>query len=409
MSGADQGMAMTDNPMERAQALFFEGTAHFDAGRLDPARDSFAAALTLVPGRPSVQANLGVTLFRLGQWSDAVAQLEPAVAAEPDQPDAWLALGLSRKALAQWPAAMAALERGLVRGAGTAEAWLALAHIQERLGRESAALQSVQRALQMDDQSAAAWSARGGLLLLVHQEQEAVRSFERAIALGADESLHRFYLASVRGDTTPAQPPRAYVEALFDQYADNFEQHLTEVLRYCGHEVLLQPLVNAETHYPLVLDLGCGSGLCARVVRGQAGAIDGVDLSSSMVEQARATGLYRRVAHEDLLPFLAASDETADLVMAADVFIYVGALDAVFAAVRERLRPGGCFAFSVERHDGEQDLQLLPSMRYAHAPAYVVRLADTHGFRVSRQWEGLLRHDQDRPIPGLYFHLEATA
>lgn len=399
----------TNDPLARARALFFDGTAHFEAGRLEAARDSFAAALALAPGRPSIQANLGVTLFRMEQWAQAVALLEPAVAAEPEQPDAWLALGLSLKALGHWLPAEQALQKGLDQGRGTAQAWLALAHIQERLGREVAALQAVERALQLEPESAEAWSARGGLLLLAHLQDEAVRSFERAIALGADESLHRFYLASVRGDTTPAQPPRAYVETLFDQYADNFEQHLTQVLKYCGHEVLLQPLVDAGRAYPLVLDLGCGSGLCARMVQAQAGAIDGVDVSAAMVTQARATGLYRRVEHADLLPFLASSDEPADLVMAADVFIYVGALDAVFEAVRRRLRPGGCFAFSVERHDGPQDLQLLPSMRYAHAPAYVQRLADAQGLRVRRQWEGLLRQDQDRPIPGLYFHLELPA
>jgi predicted TPR repeat methyltransferase len=398
---------MMVDTLAQARSLFFEGTAHFESGQFDAARDKFVAALALAPGRPSIQANLGVTLFRLGQWAEAVQHLEPAVGADPEQPDAWLALGLSRKALALWPDALEALKKGLSMGAGTAEAWLALAHIQERLGAESEALASVERAITLDDTSAAAWSAHGGLLLLAHRDEEAVRSFERALALGADESLHRFYLASVRGDATPAQPPRAYVETLFDQYAGNFEQHLTQVLRYCGHETLLQPLVAAARHYPVVLDLGCGSGLCARVVRGLAGVIDGVDLSGAMVEQARATGLYRRVAHEDLLPFLQGSTEPVDLVMAADVFIYVGALEAVFAAVRRRLRAGGQFAFSVERHDGAQDLQLLHSMRYAHAPAYVERLAREHGFAIRRQWEALLRQDQDQPILGLYFHLEA--
>ncbi len=36
-------------------------------------------------------------------------------------------------------------------------------------------------------------------------------------------------------------------------------------------------------------------------------------------------------------------------------------------------------------------------------------LDDAQGLRVRRQWEGLLRQDQDRPIPGLYFHLELPA
>ncbi|MEO6624868.1 MAG: methyltransferase domain-containing protein, partial [Burkholderiaceae bacterium] len=177
--------------------------------------------------------------------------------------------------------------------------------------------------------------------------------------------------------------------------------------QYHGHEVLLRPLLDAGARHSRVIDLGCGTGLCARLIKDQADCIDGVDLSNSMVERARATGLYRHVTHQDLLDFLQSSGETVDLVMAADVFIYVGALDAVFAAVRQRLRAGGCFAFSVERHDGPEDLRLLPSKRYAHAPAYLARLSRLHGFSVLRQWEAPLRQDQNDPINGVYLHLGA--
>ena len=37
--------------------------------------------------------------------------------------------------------------------------------------------------------------------------------------------------------------------------------------------------------------------------------------------------------------------------------------------------------------DPRADLQLLPSLRYAHSPAYVERLAGAHGFRVQRSWQ----------------------
>lgn len=393
------------NALQQAREHFTAGTAHFEAGRLEAARARFEAALALVPGRASVLANLGVTLVGLGLHAQAIDPLQAATAADAAQPDAWLALGLSHKALGQWPQAAAALRQALTLGAGTADAWLALGQCEERNGDEAAALRAFERVLALDATHAAAWSARGGLLHQAHRHAEAAQCFERALALGADEALHRFYLASVRGDTTPAQPPRSYVEKLFDQYAGYFEKHLVEVLQYRGHEILLQPLLGAGAHYAQVLDLGCGTGLCARLVQPYADTIDGVDLSQAMVEQARATGLYRSVAHEDLLPFLQASEAPCDLVIAADVFIYVGALEAVFAAVRRRLRTGGCFAFSVERHTGPEELRLLPSMRYAHAPAYVARLARTHGFVLTRQWESFLRHDQAGAIMAQYVHL----
>lgn len=401
----------TDDPTEQAKAHFFEGNALFEAGRLEDAAARYQAALALVPGRPSILANLGVTQCRLGQWPAAVATLTQATKADPTHRDAWVALGLSHEALSNWDAAAQALQEGIRLGVSTAQLWLSLALCLLRLERQPAeALHALDQALALEPTLAEAWSQRGSLLRDTGQYAEAARCFEQALAHGGDESLHRFYLASVRsGEAAPAQPPRVYVEALFDDYADDFQTHLVQHLKYQAHETLLAPLCAGGQRYPLVLDLGCGTGLCGQRIRGHADAVDGVDLAQAMVERARASGAYRRVEQGDLLGFLQAQTEPADLVIAADVFIYVGALDAVFAAVRQRLRPGGCFAFSVELASDGQEPQLRPSLRYAHPPAYVERLAQAHGFRACQTWQAPLREDQQKPVMGLYVLLEPAA
>ena len=53
-----------------------------------------------------------------------------------------------------------------------------------------------------------------------------------------------------------------------------------------------------------------------------------------------------------------------------------------------------------------QDIQLLPSLRYAHSEAYIRRLADEAGFTSVRISEAPIRHDQTTPIMGLYVYLE---
>ena len=392
---------------EQARTRFFEGNEHFGAGRLAEARASYQAALALVPGRPSVLANLGVTECRLGLWAESIDHLKQATAADPEHRDAWVALGLSSEALGQWEPAAQALQQGMRLGAATAQLWLSLALCQLHLERPAEALQSLDEALALDATLADAWSQRGSLLRDAGRHAEAALCFEQALTHGADESLHRFYLASVRGgDATPPQPPRAYVETLFNEYADDFQTHLVEQLRYQAHQTLLAPLRESGRRYPLVLDLGCGTGLCGQLIREQADAVDGVDLAEAMVKQASATGAYRRVVHGDLLGFLREESTPADLVIAADVFIYVGALDEVFAAIRQRLQPGGCFAFSVELAIGNAELQLLPSLRYAHSPDYVERLALAHGFRVQKTWQAPLREDQRKPVMGIYVLLE---
>ena len=71
-----------------------------------------------------------------------------------------------------------------------------------------------------------------------------------------------------------------------------------------------------------------------------------------------------------------------DLVLAADVFIYVGKLDRLFAEVSSHMTRGGLFGFSVERL-AEGDFTAQPTGRYAHSAGYVERLARTHGFSVA--------------------------
>lgn len=395
----------TDTTLAQAREHFLAGIADFEAGRLEPACAAFEAALALAPGRASVLANLGVTLFKLKRWSEAVPRLREAVAADPSQTDAWFALGLSLQALAEWSEAAQALERGLALDPSRTDLWLVCAQCHANAGRGEAALRAIDRVLAVDPDSATAWSERGGILRDLGHLDEAAASYGKALALGADPELHRYYLAATSEGTAPAHPPRLYVEALFDQYAADFEKHLVGQLQYRGHEWLLQPLIESGQRWRRVLDLGCGTGLCGALVAPQAEAIVGVDLSSAMLAQARERGIYRELIQADLLDFLRNASARADLVLAADVFIYVGALEEVFGTVRRLLEPGGCFAFTVERAADGDDFRLQSSLRYAHSEAYLRRLAETHGFTVTAMCQGPLRQNQQQALDALYVYL----
>ena len=115
-----------------------------------------------------------------------------------------------------------------------------------------------------------------------------------------------------------------------------------------------------------------------------------------MLERARALGVYDRLERAEAVAWLEANDEHFDLIVSADVLIYIGDLDRLFAGVRRALASGGLFAFSIElapsgglldfgvEHGGrrpadEPPYALQPSLRYTHSAAYVRELAARHG------------------------------
>ncbi len=395
----------------QSREIFFTGIGHFEAGRLMEARDCFERCLALTPDRPSVLGNLGITLYRLGHTRDAVPLLQQATVGEPQFMEAWACLGLAHEAHGEWAAAADALTKALALSEGSAALWSSLGQCQARLGRDAQALQTLERALATDPDQATAWSLRGSLLREMHQPDAAAHSFERAMALGADRELHAYYLASVRGGLAPpATAPRQYVQALFDDYAADFQGHLVDQLAYRGHEVLLRPLIDSGRRFRHVLDLGCGTGLCGALLKPISNAIDGVDLSGAMLLQAGKLGVYRELVHADIRDFLAgAPSRSTDLVVAADVLIYVGELPTVFESVARILEPGGLFAFTVELAANGQDLQLLPSLRYAHSQDSVRRTAEQHGLAVDDLRHAPIRHEQGQAVPGLYVTLRNAA
>jgi predicted TPR repeat methyltransferase len=432
---------MSDS-FEQAKRHFIEGNAHFESGRYLEAQASFEASLECLPGRPSTLTNLAATRIKLGLAQEALDALDPALAQEPSNIEAWCHRGVALGALARHdealacfdkasgldadhPAAcyhrgitlhrlhrhaeaLAAFERLTTLQPDRAEAWFRHGQTLQALDRPDQALPSYAKALELDATLAQAWSNRGGILKDMKRDDEAARCFERAIELGADAQVNGFFLAALRGGSAPAAAPKAYVESLFDQYADPFDAHLVQVLRYDAPRILVDGLRRLRpAPFRAALDLGCGTGLCAPLLQGAAGRIDGVDLSSRMLDKARALGAYDRLAHADLVEHLAATDRRYDLVISADVVPYFGDLEPLFAGVRRVIDPGGVFCVSAEAGAGAAPFELQPSLRYAHSEPYLRELASRHRFGVLQLARHPIREDQRRPVPGLYLWLSA--
>ncbi len=402
-------MTKADDAYEAARAAFLQGLAHQQAGRWAQAEAQYRQALVHMPGRASVLTNLGAALLALGRAGEALPLLQQALQAEPGNDEALLHQARALQNQGRWAEALASLETLVQRQPGLPGAWLDMAALATRLNRLPQALTALERALQLDDRVGAAWAQYGALLKDLGRPAEAARALQRALAAGADAPAVHYLLAALGDANAPTAAPADYVRQLFDGYAADFDHHLVQGLQYQAHERLVRQVLTGGRRFAAALDLGCGTGLCGALLRPQTGRLEGVDLSPAMLEQARQRGCYDDLHLAELVQHLAHTTLQPDLVLAADVFIYVGDLAPVFAGVQRVLQPGGLLAFSVERHVGTEPWVLRESARYAHERGALRALAAAHGLQPAWEEAAPLRLDQRQPVQGLYLGFSRPA
>ena len=301
---------------------------------------------------------------------------------------------------------LATLERDARARPHDARIRLAIGQALQHLGRPLEALEAYEHALELNPQLGPAWTLRGHLLRQAGRLADASVCFNNAIGCGEDVESHLYFLGALGLGALPEAAPPAFVRGLFDEYADRFDAELVDTLRYRGHEQACGPL--AALHpapFASALDLGCGSGLAAPLLRPLARRLAGVDLSPRMIARAAATNLYDELHVAEVVAYLHRTAGRHDLVVACDVFIYLGNLAPVFAAVARVLAPGGLFAFTVEAGEADAGYDLLPTLRYAHSERYLRELAQAHGLRVARCERAPLREGHGEAIAGLAMHL----
>ena len=275
-------------------------------------------------------------------------------------------------------------------------------------GDAQAAGDLIEQALELMPNWPAGWFTLAEAREASGDRAAAIAAFERALTLDASDTLGaRLHLTRLGARPTPAQPPAAYVRGLFDAYAPQFDRALVDGLDYRAPHLLAGALARVASgrHFQTCLDLGCGTGLMAEALSGMASNIDGVDLSTNMIDIARSKALYSDLQVADIGVAMAGQPAARyGLVTAADVFCYLGDLTDTIAAASRVLAQGGLLAFSVEslsETDGSNTYVLAESLRYRHAPRYIESIVSEVGLDLLHMSTENLRKDRGAFIEGL--------
>lgn len=460
----EQALALDEDSADAWVAL---GDVNSTLEQPAAAETAYRRAIALHPQHPIACNNLSTLLAEEGRIEEAIHLLSQAEALNPDYIDAavnriamirdvkglpaaleacqaalearahdsetlFVLLGNLHHSAKDWQAAISAYDQALHLEPGNIKAMIGRGYALEKLGRDREAGQEYRRAVYADQENALA-AFRYGVFLARRGKKyhgQAREHLAHCLALDPRDphgaSLH---LASLTGEA-PLRVPSAYLATAFDLFSDHFDHHLLDRLAYQVPTLFadllgrLDGLTEAAPGEPglAVLDFGCGTGLAGEALRPFARHLEGVDVAPRMVREARArqtetgTPLFDRVVLGDGEHHLELHPERYDLIAAADVAIYLGALEPLLQRLHRALRPGGRALLNVEHLQepaapeivltSEGGWGLTPAHRFAHSPAYLHAAAAASGLAVIAMEPAVLRFESEEPVAGLILCLQ---
>ena len=375
-------------------------TELFDRGEfqqvLDEAREFskiFSNSLVLMNLEAAANA-------QLGNYSESIEQYRKIISLAPDYAEAHYNLGSVFWDMGDRDKSMQSYQRAIKSKPDYAEAFNTIGVLMQDMRDSNEAIKYFRQAIMIDENFSEAYNNLGVALKSRGDINGATENFVKALSLDPSCSSSKHMLAAMRGELT-SKAPREYVEPLFDRFAYDFDDHLTENLDYAIPQVFAD-LISRELKGALLesaLDLGCGTGLSGEFIRERCNFLAGIDVSRGMLEQARKKMIYDQLSHADMFEYLKQKELDFDLFICLDALVYIGDLYDLFELVKTKNKRSGYFGFSTE-HREESGFRLEESGRYSHSKAYVEELCEMLGFDLIQFTEAPLRKEKQETLTG---------
>jgi predicted TPR repeat methyltransferase len=381
-----------------------DALAHHQQGRLAEAESIYLQLLKMQPKDVDALHYLGVLRMKLGRPDDAIELIKRSLTLSPHNPDAWNNLGNLLLAGNNEKGAEFAYSTATQQKPDFAEAWYNLANLFRRALKRDEAVRCYRRVLDLNPKFAGAYENIAMLLLRVGRPDLTADVYQRWLAAEPDNPIARHMAAAYSSANAPQRADDAYVAKIFDRFADNFDEALAN-LHYTAPGLLtaaLSEVISFAERRLVVLDAGCGTGLCGPLLRSSARQLVGVDLSKGMLAKAKERNVYDELHETELVAFMCAHPADYDVVISVDTLVYFGALEGAMSAAATALRPGGVLAFTLEAETigSSERFRLHQSGRYSHSEDYVRECLEAAGFKVLLIEGGVLRQEAGADVLG---------
>jgi predicted TPR repeat methyltransferase len=242
-----------------------------------------------------------------------------------------------------------------------------------------------------------------GIFLCRHgHPNKGIKYLQAALQINPNDLNTQHLLQAAKHDSS-LNTNIGYVENLFNNYADNFERSLS-TLKYSGHTMLISYLVKTiGQQFAQIIDLGCGTGLVGEQIKQQLhyNYLAGVDIAEKMLAKANHKNIYNELFNMEIVAYLQQAlqgDKKFDLIVSADVFLYIGELSELFTAVSKTLSHNGYFAFTVEDNSHNSDYFLNITGRFSHSKQYIINTLIKTGFKIIAYEPQILRYELGKTV-----------
>lgn len=279
--------------------------------------------------------------------------------------------------------------------------------IYQMLNKLEAARNAYKTATEIQPDYARAHANLGFVYNELNDRDNASKSFQEAIRHNPDDPQIRHMMAAIGIGETPTTADKDYIKNTFDGYASHYDHHLLNQLKTRTPQLVYDACsrhLNINNRKIDILDLGCGTGLCAALFADIANTLVGVDLSTEMVNEARKKNIYTELYVDDIGNHTGQYNNSFDAIIASDVFVYIGDLSSIFTAAHTAMKDNAVFSFTTEAlNNNSNDYKLESTGRYKHRHEYIERLTKENGFQLIYSSFEPIRQQNGIDIPGYVY------
>lgn len=389
----------------QADAMHFLGVLLHRRDRSDAAIDLIEQSIALNPSMPDRHNNLGNVLVERARSTEAAKAYRAAIALAPDHADAWNNLGAVLRWRGRLEEAAQAYQKAIESNPKHADAHNNMGNLLSSLGRAKEAVEYYCKVITLTPNHPESRKLLGIAYYTIGKIDEAADVFRKWVAEEPDNPVAQHMYAACSGENVPVRASNAYVESTFDAFSGTFDAKLG-MLGYRAPQLVADAaaMFCAPAKALVVLDAGCGTGLCGPLLAPYASRLIGVDLSGGMLDRARERGVYDELIKAELTEYLLGQCNAFDVIVSADTLVYFGPLEAVVAAAHAALQAGGILCFTVEAAAGDAfdaGYRLNPHGRYSHHRSYVEQVLTAAGFGELSIESAILRNEGGSGVPGL--------